>query len=106
MYYHLQVLFQDFNFGIKYKYTLPLKRNDTAKTELIKKSRKGSYGWMQGPWGPCSVVCGGGITRRKPSRCIHIEGSKVSIVDNKYCSGAKRPPVSEKTCNEKKCPIV
>jgi len=103
---HIMVLFQDFNFGIKYKYTLPLKSNDTAKTRFIKKPQRGSYGWMQGPWGPCSVVCGGGITRRKPSRCIHIEGSKVSIVDNKYCSGARRPPVSEKTCNEKKCPIV
>eukprot|EP00795_Rhopilema_esculentum_P006001 gene6001-11369_t len=104
---HIMVLFQDFNFGIKYSYTLPLKSNKTdVTTKVIRQPQRGSYGWMQGPWGPCSVYCGGGITRRRPSRCVHIDGSKVSLVSNSYCSGAKKPPVEMKTCNEKKCGTV
>lgn len=85
---------------------MPLKNNKTEDAKNVSKTKIGSYGWMQGPWGPCSVFCGGGIMRRKASRCIHIDGQKVSIVNSRYCSGAKKPKVEVKTCNEKRCPIV
>eukprot|EP00794_Sanderia_malayensis_P009892 gene9892-10905_t len=104
---HIMVLFQDFNFGIKYRYTLPLKTNKTVKAQqVLAYKTSGSYGWMQGPWGPCSVFCAGGIKRRKESRCIHIIGNNVTVVGNEFCSGARKPPVEEKTCNEQKCPVA
>ena len=53
------VLFQDFNFGVKYRYALPI-NNTTVKRNKEKKYR-GSFGWMQGDWAECSVVCGGGM---------------------------------------------
>jgi len=108
---HFMVLYQDFNFGVKYRYVLPI--NQTAKLQqeeaeaLIKEKKyKGSFGWMQGSWDRCSVVCGGGVMHREKPRCLHMYGAEIHIVNDTLCSGAKMPPSPIKTCNEHECPKV
>lgn len=99
------VLFQDFNFGVKYSYILPL-NNTKEKTDSEREKHKGSFGWMQGRWQKCSVACGGGIMRRGKPKCLHMHQRNISIVDDTHCSGAKMPPSPERTCNEHTCPKV
>ena len=57
----LQVLYYGFNFGVEYRYAVPL--HDTKKEKDEKKHRllhEASYGWVHGGWGECNVHCGGG----------------------------------------------
>ena len=55
----LQVLFQGYNFGIKYSYVVPINKQELIDIEEQKQDAM-SYGWMQGGWKKCSVQCGGG----------------------------------------------
>uniref|UniRef100_A0A7M5X1E9 Peptidase M12B domain-containing protein n=4 Tax=Clytia hemisphaerica TaxID=252671 RepID=A0A7M5X1E9_9CNID len=106
---HFKVLFQGYNFGIKYRYVMPIdkeeiEKNSQKKKDLqLKKKQAKRFGWMQGQWKKCSVQCGGGIMRREKARCLHFEGTKATFVENGKCVHAKSPVDEVKACNEQKC---
>ncbi|XP_012557771.2 A disintegrin and metalloproteinase with thrombospondin motifs 7 isoform X1 [Hydra vulgaris] len=94
----IMVLFQDFNFGVKYRYTLPL--NIKFKNETKK---RGLYGWMEGDWEKCSALCGGGVMHQEKPKCVYMHEGYVHVVDKEKCSGAKLPQIITKSCNEQEC---
>lgn len=57
-----------------------------------------SYAWNAGPWGECSLTCGGG-TRSRSVICQMNNGTTVS--DSSCSAGSK--PVSSQACNVDSC---
>ena len=57
-----------------------------------------TYGWVAGPYGSCSAVCGGG-TQTRPVVCEDETGA---VVSDAFCDPALRPGDSQ-SCNTQAC---
>lgn len=57
-----------------------------------------TYDWVPDPWGPCSVLCGGG-TQTRAVPCKRNDGL---VVPDFYCDGSVKP-VTTQTCNPQTC---
>lgn len=60
------------------------------------------YRWDTGPFGACSVSCGGG-ERVRPVRCVQKDIANVVIVPDSECAPDMAPNTVEK-CNQQHCP--
>ncbi|GMH43936.1 hypothetical protein BSKO_11870 [Bryopsis sp. KO-2023] len=60
-----------------------------------------TYGWLQGPWGPCSKHCGGGERQRTVNCAKTVEGRR-KFVNAKFCMEKHRPSTREE-CNFRAC---
>jgi len=58
-----------------------------------------TFSWSTGPWGPCSVACGGGSQGRTVA-CVSSAGS---TVDDTNCQPAGTKPVQSQACNPEAC---
>lgn len=54
----LQVLLQEQNLGIRYKFNVPIQRTGSGDNEV-------GFSWHHLPWSECSATCAGG----EPMRC-------------------------------------
>lgn len=60
------------------------------------------YRWDTGPFGACSVSCGGG-ERVRPVRCVQKDEANAVIVPDSECATDMAPNTVEK-CNPQHCP--
>ncbi|CAH3196092.1 unnamed protein product, partial [Porites evermanni] len=104
---HIMVLYYGFNFGVEYRYSIPLhnKRESNGKTKQHPLLREVSYGWVHGGYGECNVHCGGGIRKSLRMKCIRFYRGNISLVKDFYCKGATKPRQEERVCNVNPCPI-
>jgi len=51
----LQVLLQEQNLGIHYKFNVPIQRTGSGDNEV-------GFSWHHLPWSECSATCAGGTT--------------------------------------------
>nr|XP_032811683.1 papilin-like isoform X2 [Petromyzon marinus] len=57
-----------------------------------------SFGWFEGPWGLCSVSCGGGL-RKRQALCYNED---FEVMDPRMC-GEEGHPTEEEGCNTQPC---
>lgn len=50
-----QVLLQEQNLGIRYKFNVPIQRTGSGDNEV-------GFSWNHLPWSECSATCSGGMT--------------------------------------------
>ncbi|XP_041856042.1 A disintegrin and metalloproteinase with thrombospondin motifs 12 isoform X2 [Melanotaenia boesemani] len=90
----LQLLFQEKNPGIKYKYTVKKTReSENEITEPI-------YTWRHGAWTHCSTTCGLG-EQHQPVRCFEVD---MGVVDESMCNPDNRPEEIHRKCKNMECP--
>ncbi|XP_020914481.1 A disintegrin and metalloproteinase with thrombospondin motifs 19 [Exaiptasia diaphana] len=103
--FHIMVLYNGFNLGVKYQYTLPINMSKTTIDKKQLQLPEPTYGWVHGGWGPCSAHCDGGIRKSLQMRCVSFYRGKIDFVENFYCKEATKPRTEERVCNVHKCPI-
>ncbi|CAM9493278.1 unnamed protein product [Lampetra fluviatilis] len=57
-----------------------------------------SFSWFEGPWGLCSVSCGGGL-RKRQALCYNED---FEVMDPRMC-GEESHPTEEEACNTQPC---
>jgi hypothetical protein len=57
-----------------------------------------TYNWLSGPWGKCSVACGGGLVARNVT-CVD---SNLTTLADVACDAASKPEVT-RLCNSNAC---
>ncbi|XP_031561607.1 A disintegrin and metalloproteinase with thrombospondin motifs 7-like isoform X2 [Actinia tenebrosa] len=104
--FHIMVLYNGFNLGIKYRYTLPINTSKKAKDKKKLLHITGpTYGWVHGGWSPCSAHCDGGIRKSLKMKCVGFYRGEISFVEDFYCKDATKPQTQERVCNVHKCAI-
>lgn len=88
---YLVLLYQDRNVGIKYEYSVP---------EATVRDVQDTYSWTYGPFGECSVECGGGVQTRTVMCSSRFT---LEHVDDGLCDNANKPSDSQR-CGGKSCP--
>ena len=56
----MQVLLQEQNQGIRYKFNVPIQRTGSGDNEV-------GFTWYHQPWADCSATCAGGTRALEPS---------------------------------------
>ncbi|XP_037073511.1 papilin-like [Pollicipes pollicipes] len=87
---YVVLLYQEFNPGIQYRYSVP---------KTIAESGKAEYSWVPDEWSDCSAICGTGV-RRRELRCVREEDEQK--VSEDLCDVLQKPTESE-SCNEHRC---
>ncbi|XP_035382028.1 A disintegrin and metalloproteinase with thrombospondin motifs 12 [Electrophorus electricus] len=90
----VQLLFQESNPGVQYRYTV--KKNRLASNKLLEPE----YTWKYGAWSDCSATCGLG-GQKQPVRCFE---SEVGVVDEALCDPGTRPSDRHRKCKLMDCP--
>ncbi|KAJ6669890.1 hypothetical protein lerEdw1_000439 [Lerista edwardsae] len=93
-YFQLQILLQEQNLGIRYKFNVPISRTGSGDNEV-------GFTWNHLPWSECSATCAGGMQKQEVV-CKRLDDS--SIVQNKYCDPDSKPPENQRACNTEPCP--
>ncbi|KAK3742314.1 hypothetical protein QZH41_018531, partial [Actinostola sp. cb2023] len=81
---HIMVLYNGFNLGVKYQYTLPI--NVSKKTiEKTLRETGPTYGWVHGGWSPCSAHCDGGEGMGSSMDGFMVDGAHVVLIVMEVC---------------------
>lgn len=59
----LQVLLQEQNLGIRYKFNVPIQRTGSGDNEV-------GFSWNHLPWSECSATCSGGRSAMQVPQCL------------------------------------
>jgi hypothetical protein len=62
------------------------------------------YSWRAGDYGPCPVLCGGGVQRRAVE-CVSTGGGS-QAADPALCAGLPPPLQDERACNARPCEAI
>ncbi|XP_029017104.1 A disintegrin and metalloproteinase with thrombospondin motifs 12 [Betta splendens] len=90
----LQLLFQEKNPGLMYRYTVKKSRDSANEvTGPI-------YSWRRGAWTGCSTTCGAG-EQHQPVRCFEED---VGVVEESLCDAGRRPEDARRQCKNMECP--
>ena len=94
------MLYYGFNFGVEYRYAVPLydakKDKDEKQHRLLQEA---SYGWVHGGWGECNVHCGGGkyekgldtrdaFDRQFAEKCEENAGQEIGVLATQPRTGS------------------
>uniref|UniRef100_A0A8C2ET39 ADAM metallopeptidase with thrombospondin type 1 motif, 6 n=1 Tax=Cyprinus carpio TaxID=7962 RepID=A0A8C2ET39_CYPCA len=90
----VMVLLQEQNFGIHYKFNVPIQRTGSGDNEV-------GFSWHHLPWSECSATCAGG-SQKQEVVCKRLDDS--SVVQNSYCDPDGKPPGNQRPCNTEPCP--
>lgn len=88
----IQLLFQERNPGVHYKYTIQRASHSEAQPP--------EFSWHYGPWSKCPVTCGTGVQRQS----LYCMEKQAGIVDEGHCDHLSRPRDRKRKCNEEPCP--
>ncbi|XP_023568316.1 A disintegrin and metalloproteinase with thrombospondin motifs 7 isoform X2 [Octodon degus] len=89
-----QLLFQVYNPGVRYEYTVH------RETENFNAILPPKFSWHHGPWSECTVTCGTGMQRQ----IVYCVEHQAGLVDERHCDPLTRPDDNHRTCSEEPCP--
>ncbi|XP_023568317.1 A disintegrin and metalloproteinase with thrombospondin motifs 7 isoform X3 [Octodon degus] len=90
----IQLLFQVYNPGVRYEYTVH------RETENFNAILPPKFSWHHGPWSECTVTCGTGMQRQ----IVYCVEHQAGLVDERHCDPLTRPDDNHRTCSEEPCP--
>ncbi|KAH0513808.1 A disintegrin and metalloproteinase with thrombospondin motifs 7 [Microtus ochrogaster] len=88
----IQLLFQESNPGVHYKYTIHRDSHDEVQLP--------EFSWHYGPWSKCTVTCGTGVQRQS----LYCMERQAGLVDEEHCEHLNRPDDRQRKCSEEPCP--
>ncbi|XP_019747909.1 A disintegrin and metalloproteinase with thrombospondin motifs 6 isoform X4 [Hippocampus comes] len=89
-----QILLQEQNQGIRYRFNVPIQRTGSGDNEV-------GFSWYHLPWSECSATCAGG-SQKQEVVCKRLDDN--SVVQNSYCDPDGKPPDKQRDCNSEPCP--
>lgn len=97
----IMVLFQGFNPGVKWQYSLTISNSTQNDTTTASLKNKIKHEWQIGNWSECSASCAGG---QQVARPLCVRSTNGSEADEALCQASEKPEPRYRICGLQPCP--